>query len=703
MRALVLALGVLLWAGAVAAQPASLVADRIDLSGDGAVTATGSVEVLFRDTRLTATSVRYEAAGERLIIEGPITLTTGDDVLFLADAAELDPDLRAGILDGARLILDRQLQLAARRIRRSDDRYTELVRVVSSSCRICEDGDTPLWEIRAERVIHDEETRQLYFENAQFRVAGLTIGALPRLRMPGPGVERATGLLFPEIRTSTLLGPGLRTPYFVTLGPHADLRLTPYVSNVTSTLEAVYRHELTFGRIDARGAVSDDTLTGDERAYLFADAVFFLPRDFLLRFDLELVSDPAYLIDYGYSNKDRLDSAISVERTRANEDIFAAATAFRTLRGPDLAIKDQITRRYLEFGYTRRLPAPAFGGAAWLTLDGAALTRTSEEDALGRDVARIGGEVAWRRALTFGPGIVAAVETGLRGDVYFVDQDAAFETVEARATPAILAELRWPLGATGPRGASHLVEPVIQIAWSESYGGPVPNEDSGLVEFDEGNLLSLSRYPGTDLQEEGLRAALGVSWTRNDPGGWSSALTLGRVFRLDDVRPPFAESTGLTGTSSDWLIALRYDVAGQLRVSNRALLDDELSFSRAEARVAWRGERTSLSSTYTYLEADPAEERPEPVSELTLDAAYRLDRNWTTRANLRYDTDEGQAARAGLTVNYQNECVGVDLSVSRRFTSSATVRPSTDFAFRVSLAGIGTGPDGRDVRRSCRG
>ena len=60
-------------------------------------------------------------------------------------------------------------------------------------------------------------------------------------------------------------------------------------------------------------------------------------------------------------------------------------------------------------------------------------------------------------------------------------------------------------------------------------------------------------------------------------------------------------------------------------------------------------------------------------------------------------------ARAGLGLRYQNECVGLDLSLSRRFTSSATVLPTTDFTFRVSFDGFGTGVDAREYRRTCRG
>jgi LPS-assembly protein len=53
-------------------------------------------------------------------------------------------------------------------------------------------------------------------------------------------------------------------------------------------------------------------------------------------------------------------------------------------------------------------------------------------------------------------------------------------------------------------------------------------------------------------------------------------------------------------------------------------------------------------------------------------------------------------AEAGL--RYENECVRVDLSLSRNFASSATVTPVTDVTFAVAFGGFG---EGRAARRRC--
>merc|ERR1712034_213433 len=150
----------------------------------------------------------------------------------------MEEGLRNGLLSGARMVMDDQLQLAAVEAQRVGGRYTQLSRVAVTSCQVCGRNETPLWQIRADRVIHDQDARQLYFEGAQLRVLDVPILWVPQLRLPDPTLERARGFLTPTLRSTSLLGTGLRLPYFIPIGDHQDLTLTPYLSSETRTLEA---------------------------------------------------------------------------------------------------------------------------------------------------------------------------------------------------------------------------------------------------------------------------------------------------------------------------------------------------------------------------------------------------------------------------------------------------------------------------------
>jgi LPS-assembly protein len=245
-----------------------------------------------------------------------------------------------------------------------------------------------------------------------------------------------------------------------------------------------------------------------------------------------------------------------------------------------------------------------------------------------------------------------------------------------------------------------VLEPMVMVAWSPRDPEAVPNEDSVTAELDETNLLSFSRFPGEDGVEGGLRAAVGLGWTHYDPAGWSVGLTAGRIFR-EDGPPPFDPGTGLGTNPSDWLLAATVRFPNRVRFAARALLDDDLGPSKADLTLGYDTPDLSIESGLTRLLAAPAEGRPDDVTEWVFDGSWRFAGNWTGRADWRYDFEAERATRAGLGLGWRNECLSVDLSLSRRFSSSTSVRPTTDFGLSVGLVGFGSGSEGGAPRRGC--
>jgi LPS-assembly protein len=665
------------------------------------ISATGSVEIFYQGARLRAAAVVYDGATDTVQVTGPITLTeqTGRSIVF-ADFAELSADLQNGVLRSARLVLDRQLQIAATEIERSDGRYTQMYQGIASSCEVCFDNPVPLWEIRARRVIHDQEERQLYFDGASFRVMGVPLAYIPRMRLPDPTLARATGLLTPSLRVNDETGTHLRMPYFITLGDHADVTLVPWIgAGPSDTLELRYRQAFRTGGIEVNGALSrDDLTTEDQRGYLFATGDFALSGGYRLDFGLQGVTDRGYLTTYGFPDPDLLESFVRLSRASRDSYAEVAAIAYTSLRdGDDNRV---LPTRVLSAEITRRFVPGALGGIATAGLEGLAYYRPSAADGAGRDAARLSGFVDWRRDAVLPGGVVMAVEGALHADIYNTWQDSAFAATEARAAPFLAVELRYPLARATARGVTHLIEPVAQLAWSEVTGGAVPVEDSRIVEFDEANLFALDRFPGEDQRETGLRANLGLGYTRTDPLGWSLGVTAGVVLREDDPGA-FTPGSGLDGVRSDWLIATHFTQGDRWRVINRALFDSAFDFTSNELSLGWQGPRHGLETSYIWLAADAAEGRPRDIAEWAFDADYAIDDGWLASANWRYDFVENAPTRAGLAIGYANECVDMEFSVSRRYTTSASVAPATEVGFTVSLNGFGADRAGRSHTRSC--
>ncbi len=469
---------------ALAEGPATLIADRVEIQADSVLVADGAVEVLYQGMRLKAARVTFDRKTDRLLIEGPLVLTDESGTRLLASQADLSSDLRDGLLTGARLVLDQQLQLAATEVQRVGGRYTELDRTVASSCQVCAANPTPLWEIRSSRVVHDQLERQLYFSNAQLRVAGVPVFYLPRLRIPDPTLKRATGFLQPEITSTSNLGMGVGLPYFIALGDSRDLTLTPFAATKNAqSLGFRYRQAFETGQIEFNGAVSSDQIKpGDLRGYLFATGAFTLPRDFQLSFGIQTSSDKDYLSDYGISLQDVLTSYVVVQRVKRDQYALGRIINFDSLRSDDSI--DTTPSTLFDLGVVEEFEPLIIGGIATLRYQLSGQTRISSttedtnEDGLadGLDTGRALVRMDWRRNWILPGGLVGTALGRLQGDITAVQQDPTYPSQIGRLYGVGGAELRWPLVRQGNDGSSQVLEPVVQLVLAPNSSPDVPNE-----------------------------------------------------------------------------------------------------------------------------------------------------------------------------------------------------------------------------------
>ncbi len=687
---------------------ATLIADRLFIDGATRLVAEGNVEALFGTTRLQARRVIYDRATGALSVEGPMVLNDGRDVIMLADAAELSDGMRRGLIRSARVVFDEQLQIAAATVERLDERFTEMTAVVASSCEICATRPTPLWEIRARRVVHDDEARQVYFENAQFRLFGLPVLYVPRLRVPDPRLERATGFLSPRFTVNTGHGIGLRTPYFIVLSQSRDLTLTPFVSNRgTRALELRYRQAFATGLLELGGTVARDPIRpGETRGMGYATGDFALGRNTRLSFNLIQPSDRSFLEDYG-RDQPRLTSDITVERITRDTRQRLQLLQFRSLRLGDVnaRLPNQVGQAVLE----HRRDVPGLGGVAGLRLETEFLRRRlmlpGSEAMPGvnadrpRQMGRVSLDLDWRRDAVLPAGVLGAVGLHLGLDHFRLsDTGGAFGAQVSRVTPNVMAELRWPLLRSDGNGASHVIEPVAQVIWGRDRMAGVPVEAGRMPEFDEGNLFSLNRFPGAEIREAGLRANLGATWTRHDPEGWTSTLTLGRIWRQRDLGQ-FSAATPLSGGSSNWLLAGSLDMMDGLSLSNRSHFTSDFKLERTAFELDWATETYSISTSYMRILANPFEERGATASEWSFEGTRQLSEYWTGRVGWRYDIAQSRAARALVGFNYQNECLRVEMGLERQFASATTPAARTSFGLNLDILGIGGNPS--RARRMC--
>jgi len=674
--------------------PLILEADAVTYDTDGRIArAVGEAEAFYGDRVIGADSLIYDIAAGTVSATGAVALRNDDGTFLFADDAALATDLTNGTISQPRLLIEGGGKIAAVEGERVDGRYTVLSKAVYSACDVCIDDPVPLWRVKADRVIHDEVTRDIIYRDATFDVEGVSVLYLPYFRHPDPSVERRTGFLTPGFSRNETIGLTAKTPYYFNLAPNRDLTVTPYVTtNDGALLELEYRARTQAGqyRLFGTGTVNDTLGDGNEfRGAINGEGSFALgdagTAGWYGGYDLDLASDDTFLRRYDYTEDDRTTSRAYIGKQ--TDRIFTETNAiyFQSFR-PD---EDSGTIPFVlpEFRYSNRIVEDATYGIATVKADAVRLERDE-----GRDYNRVGTGVTWQRAFVTDPGILVTPFADAQADFYVIEDDPEFkENTEIRVAGAVGVDLRYPLIAQTPR-ATHVIEPIVQLIAAPNAldDDIIPNEDSLDTEFDETSLFALdSRFPGEDRFEGGSRANLGVRYNYESESGLEFEGVYGRVVRLRD-NEDFSAFSGLREELSDHVGAMRLTLPPYFDITQRFRIDgDGDQFRRNEVYAQGRYGPVSGGIGYTFLAANPDAGFDTVREELFANAAVKVSEEWTVYGSGRTDLQESRFVSARGGVRFENECCAVDLSVKRRFNDDRDANDDTSVGLNVRLKSLG--------------
>ena len=118
----------------------------------------------------------------------------------------------------------------------------EIHKGIFTSCN--KNNDCPPWSIKAGKINHDRNKKQLVYENAVLNIYDVPILYFPKFFHPDPTVKRQSGFLKPELNNSNILGSSITLPYFKVISDNKDLTIKPSLfDNNTKIAQLEYRQE----------------------------------------------------------------------------------------------------------------------------------------------------------------------------------------------------------------------------------------------------------------------------------------------------------------------------------------------------------------------------------------------------------------------------------------------------------------------------
>ncbi len=661
------------------------------------VSAEGNVEITYGERTLIADRLTYNQQTRIVIAEGNATLREANGTTLSGTRIEVTDDMRDGIIESLNVIVAGRGRLAAAKATRTDGKILTLEKAVYTTCKPCKDNPdkAPTWQIRAFRIVYNQEKARVEYEDAFFEVFGVPIIYLPYFSHSDPEAPRESGFLVPSVGHSTDIGYFAEVPYYFALDPSYDLLLAPmYTENDGPLLKGEWRQRTETGSYNIQasgryGKQRDDfgAEFGDDKiqGHVFGSGHFNIDDVWRWGYNAQLTSNDTYLKRYDISSLDRLENNLFVEGFDGRSYTAVNSWYFQGLRETDDPGRTPFVLPLAEIEY---VPDETVLGGRFSLSGNALYLRRSQ----GADTARLSSTAAWKLPLTTDGGHLITLFANVRADAYHVSDAGPGgdeESTVGRLLPWAGMEWRYPLVRTD-WGGKQIIEPIVQVIGAPYGGNPaeIPNEDSGSFEFDETNLFSFNKFPGLDRWETGPRINAGFRAAAYFDEGYVESI-IGESFRLheDDA---FTDASGLKGKQSDYVGRFTIQPDSRIRLVNRFRINQSnYRFERNEVYAeASDPDWYSFRAGYVLLERDPDPLVIGQREEVNMGGTIRaIDDIWF-KASGRRDLASDQMIESKFGLSYEDDCAEFGVDFRRRFTRDRDIEPASSFLFTFRLKGV---------------
>ena len=694
---------------ALESTPALITADELSYDEEnGLVIASGNVEISQADRVLLADRVTYDTVADLVTAEGNITLVEPSGDTIFAEYIEVTGDLKEGFVRDIRVLMADKSRIAAASGTRTGGNRTEFRKGVFSPCELCRDDPSraPLWQIKANEVIHDQEAQDVIYHDAWFEFFGIPIFYTPYFEHPDPTVDRRSGVLAPTFGGSEFLGYTIEVPYFWVIDDTKDVTFAPIVTTDQGVnLTAEYRQLFTSGklRVAGSGTIADREESGNNiardrfRGHIDAEGQFEIDRTWRWGFEANRSTDDTYLRVYGFDNPRTLTTTAYLEGLKGRNYAGVRGFTYQGLRESDVNDEFPIVAPLAEYDFTSEPNVGLPGGR--FTIDSNLMALTRDE---GRDSRRISVVGGYHLPYTSPLGDIYEFTAQVQADGYWTDgvvagsdevnpDDAPGSDTTGRLFPQLAVKWRYPwMRQDG--SFQQVIEPIAQAVFAPNGSNPgeIPNEDSLDFEFDDTNLFKLNRFPGRDRVDSGTRFDYGLKWTGAFGSSGSAGAFIGQSFRLEENRDVIAEGSGLEDKLSDIVGRVQLQPLEDLDLLYRFRLDkDDLSARRNEFDIVVGPPALNLDLSYFFIESDAESEEFGDREELRFGINSRLTEHWSVGVNHRRDLIASRSLRTGFSVTYQDECFLIEGVAQRSNFSDRDVEPEDSVFVRVVLKHLG--------------
>mgnify|MGYP003288406643 CR=1 FL=1 len=554
----------------------------------------------------------------------------------------------------------------------------------------CDDCDSfgNAWQISTYKIVHNNDSRTLYFYSPVLRAYDIPVLWWPYFEMPDPSVKYKTGFLMPDLASTNKMGTQINIPFYVSISDTHDLTLTTSILTRENPLFQI-QHRLNASHSEYRTQGSfTRNRAGENRWHIFNDDVIELGEYARATIFLERTSDKTYLQKYGfYQDQPYLDSGAKLELFGQSSYVVADAHIFQELRNAT-GIQTAPAGNILPNVRATYQTAPIFG-ETYATFNADVLGISGDNTSTQRMI----GDVRLTAPWTLWGGNRLTASMSARYDLYHFNNTEmvngdVFSGFKNRFLPS--GYLEWGLPMYKPSGKwTQILEPRARLTIMRHLDEEemALNNDSAGTILTDSALFSTNRLAGLDLWENGTYADYGLRWATFNTSGTNVEAFLGQTYDFTE-RPSIDLNSGFHNGLSDYVGRVSYNNMHGFNIATRFRLNqDTLALNHMETNARIRLGKNFLNIGHIWSQnLDTELIETTDVNEAVLGVGVQLSNRWAARWNGIYSMVYGQFIRHTGGLYYNHPCYYLSVEYKHDNTIKNDYVGNTTFQFRFGMA-----------------
>ena len=670
---------------------------------------------------LEAEDIEYSKLTNMLTAKGPILLLEEHGHVIAGDSALLERRLTEGYVSRPRMLLPDDARLVAVRGERFKGAKTVLTQVMYSPCSLCtqDPRKPPLWSLRANRVEQKGEKHHIEYYDTKLYLYNTPILYTPYLRHPDPSIRRLSGFLTPVTSFSSRYGVYVSTPYYWDIAPSQDMTITPhFMTRYGPLLGTNYRRHMGKGivTVDSSGGnVKRISGTNDRpidhgiepRWHVDAKARFDATNHWRWGADWQRTSDETYLKNFRFfklETKSSLNSRVFTEGFYDRHYALLSTYWFQGLGNQYDVNETPKALPEVDLAFSGQ-PKESGGGHWFWNFNSLSLYRFSRTK-----VQRAITVLGWKREMVSPLGDIYTLTTSMRGDLYNVRnfdlRDPSYvplpgtqvpvgqgkiNQLVGRSLPQVALDWRYPWYKPFGHEQVVTVQPIVGLVGAPDvkFKRQIPNEDSRLFDFDDGNLYSLNRFSGYDLLDSGSRLNYGAQGDWQHVNGGQAVVFLGQSYTMSKQEMELGE-VGFAHRHSDYVGRIDLSPHPIVDLKYKFRLDrSDMKIRRSDLGLSTGTEVFRVKADYFYFQDTIGTGDLKNREQIQLELVGQVTEEWSAKTHLIRDLGLDKPLEHRVMAEYKNECLTVTTGFFHTFYQDAEVKSDKGLFLKVTLKNLG--------------